>query len=165
MFWFWRRRSGTRLLSLLHALLLLRVSLLQLLGLLLMALFELLSSGVIRVLSCEPLVFFLLPLLQFLPLFLLLCVHLFLLLLIFAVLPGVAGVWRSRSLERWQVIGMHGPARVVVFGGRIGSSGIAASWISRTAVNGAAFPGGHDPATAKCSWGGSCSNGRLAAIH
>ena len=165
MFWFWRWRGRTRLLSLLHALLLLGMSLLQLLCLLLMALLDLLSSALIGVLSRESLVFFVLSLLKFLPLLLLLRIHLFLLLLIFPVLPGVSGVWGTGSFNGRKISGMHGTARVVIFGRGIVSCCIPRTGISRTAMNSATLAGGNDSAAVKRSGRGSGSNRRLAMVN
>ena len=153
------RRSGARLLSLLHVLLLFGVALDHLLCLLLMALLDLLPLSLIGILSVELLVFPVLLLLKFLPILLLLGVKLFLLFLIFLVLLGISCVRRSRALNRAQVIGVHGVgATRVVSGRRIASSGIR-GMMERTGL-----AGGHDPALVECPWFGSGSDRRPAMI-
>ena len=158
---FWGRAGR---LSLLNFLLFLRMALLHLLRLLLMALLDLLPSRFRGVLFCESLVLFFLLAFKFLPVLLFLRVQFFLLLLVFAVLFGVRRVRRSRPLERWKVTRVDGATRVVA-GWCVGWPCIASSGISRTAVNGAAFAGGNDSATAECCGRRSGSDGRLATIN
>ena len=95
------------LLFLLHLLLLLDMALLELLGLLLVLLFDLLPSCFIGILLGEALVVLLLFLLELLMLLLLFGVELVLLLLVFLVLPGIAGVRRSRPIVRRNFPGMR----------------------------------------------------------
>jgi hypothetical protein len=109
----------TRLLALLHFLLLLNVFLLQLLRLPLMLLFHLLLSCVVRPLLRLPLMILLLPLLQPLVVPFLLLLQLLLLLLIFLIQPGVASVWSGRTFMLRNISRMHDVVRTVpavVFG-------------------------------------------------
>ena len=168
LFLFSRRSRAWRRLFLLQPLLLLGVPLLQLLRLLLVPLLDLLPSAIIRMLSCELLMFFFLLLLKFLPFFVLLRRQLFLLLLVFPVLLGVTCVWRTGALGTRNLVGMHrgGGTRDVVCAACILWARIPSTHILSTRImNRASLAGAHDSALAKCSRSGSSSDGRLAVVY
>jgi len=126
--------------------------------------FDLLPSGIIGLLSGEPLVFTFLLLLEFLPLFFLLRVNLLLLFFVFAVLLGISRVWRSRTLGRRKLIRMDGPGARWVVAWAFLITVPTCRIFSRWTMNGTTFSGGHDPAIIECGSFGSGSNRRLAVI-
>ena len=161
----WRGRAW--LLSFLQLLLLLGMSSLQLLCLLLMPLFHLLLPAFIRVLSCELLMFFLLPLLKVLPVLVLPREQLLLLFLIFLVLLGIPCIWRTWPRNRRQLVRVHRTrsTRIVprpcILSTRIPRACIPATLI----VNGTRLSRLHHSAFVKCSRSRSGSNGRLATVY
>ena len=126
--------------------------------------FDLLPSGIIGLLSGEPLVFTFLLLLEFLPLFFLLRVNLLLLFFVFAVLLGISRVWRSRTLGRRKLIRMDGSGARRVVACAFSTCIPTRRIFSRRTMNGTTFSGGDDPTIIECASFGSGGNRRLAVI-
>ncbi len=101
-----------RLLPLLQLLLLACMFLLQLLSLLLMFLLQLLRLGCVSLLLLQPLVFLVLLLLELLPFLFLLRFELLLLFLILLVSLSIPRIWRGRTVDRREILGMHGSGGV-----------------------------------------------------
>lgn len=117
-----------RLLTRLHLLLLLSVSLRQLLGLLLVSLLHLLPFLIACLALLHFLMLLLLLLLKLLPLLILLRVHLLLLLLVFPVSVRISGVGWSCARHRGQIIRVDCDTATRVF---LSTGSVTASLLSR----------------------------------
>src|ERR1700722_7655437 len=156
----------SRLLALLHLLLLLGMFLRQLLPLLLVLLLQLLFSLVVGFLLFQPLVVLVLLLLELLAFLVLLCLELLLLLLIFLVLFHVTRVWSGKALDRLKVSRVDSGCRtssVVLCTGRRIMSKIFSSTRGR-AVNHPRLSCRYNGGVAKLSGFGSSSVGRHAVV-
>jgi hypothetical protein len=147
------------LLSLLHVLLLLNVSLLQLLGLLLVPLLHLLRSRFIGLPLRHPLVVLLLFLLESLVLLLLLRIQLSLLLLVLLVEFRVSRVRCSRAWMGCDILCVHwgrGPGNIVFWPrNRSIAAGLFGTRMGFWAIRRTGFSGRDGSAVVECSWPGS----------